>query len=72
MKLQETESLQQRHSAVRLQASQVDSLAAVLSRAFHSEPHLVYMIPDDGIRRKISPWFFRLAIQTGRSHGNVF
>jgi len=39
--------------------SPIEFLSTVLSRAFHSEPHFTYIMPDEQVRRMVVPWFVR-------------
>jgi ribosomal protein S18 acetylase RimI-like enzyme len=55
-----------------LDTSQIDLLATVFSRAFHNNPNFVYMIPDEGTRRTLSPWFFRSAIRASQLYGKIY
>src|SRR5262245_42463174 len=54
------------------QMSQIDSLEAALSRAFHNEPGITYVLPDEAARRALLPSFFRsVFIPATRMHGEV-
>jgi len=44
----------------KLALREVNILSNVLSRALHDEPHLVYMIPQEEMRRTAAPGFSRL------------
>jgi hypothetical protein len=58
---------------VRLDVSQVDSLATVLSGALQNEPNFKYLIPDEQARRTILPWFFRaVAIRACHVYGEIY
>src|SRR5262245_33957370 len=57
--------------ATHLEASQVDALANVLSRARHNEPYLTYLIPDVEVRRMVSPWLFLSMIRAGQLYGEI-
>jgi hypothetical protein len=57
--------------AIRLEPSQVDGLAAVLSLAFYEGPNFRYMIPDDHARLSLLPAFFHVAIRTSQLYGVV-
>jgi hypothetical protein len=52
---------QERHhlSPVQIQMSQVEGFATVLSQAFHNEPRVAYILPEEVTRRSVLPWFFR-------------
>jgi hypothetical protein len=58
---------------VRLDISQADSLASVLSRAIQNEPNFKYLIPDEQARRTILPWFLRaVAIRACHAYGEIY
>jgi hypothetical protein len=58
---------------VRLDISQADSLATVLSHAIQSEPNFKYLIPDELVRRTILPWFLRaVAIRACHIYGEIY
>jgi len=58
---------------VRLDLSQADSLASVLSRAIQNEPHFKYLIPDEQARCTILPWFLRaVAIRACHVYGEIY
>src|SRR6266850_6294186 len=71
MNLQRLDNPQQLSLAPRLEPSQVDSLATVLSRTFQNEPELVYMLPDEQARRMVSPSLFLSAIRAGQRYGEI-
>jgi len=71
MNLQRLENPQQLSPLAPLEAPKLDSLATVLSRAFHSEPNLVYMVPDENTRRIVSPSIFLSAIRAGELYGEI-
>ena len=45
---------------VRLRRAQFDEASAVLARAFQGDPAWTWLLPDDGRRRDVLPWLFRL------------
>lgn len=45
--------------------------AAVLARAFHDDPMLVFVEPDPQRRRRVLPWFFAAAVRLGHRRGRV-
>jgi hypothetical protein len=71
MNLQRLDNPQQLSPAARLEPSQLDSLATVLSRTFQDEPELVYMVPDEEARRIVSPSLFLSAIRAGQRYGEI-
>ena len=72
MNLQRLDDPQEQLStAPRLEASRIDSFATLLSRAFHNEPDLVYMVQDEEARRTVSLSFFQAAIQAGLVFGEI-
>ena len=55
-----------------VQTSQTDSLEALLSRAFHNEPNITYVFPDEAARHTVLPLFFRsVVIPATQMHGEV-
>ena len=46
-------------SPVQGEISEVEFLAAVLTQAFHNEPRIAYILPEEVARRSVLPWFFR-------------
>jgi ribosomal protein S18 acetylase RimI-like enzyme len=72
MNLERINDPQPLNPVVRLGTAQVDFLAAVLGEACYNDPHFVYMIPDEHIRRRVSPWFFQSAIRAGQSYGEIY
>jgi hypothetical protein len=60
-------------SVTPLHVSQIEALAAMLSRAFHHEPNFTYIMPDDQARRRIMPWFFlTVVIPASRLYGEIY
>src|SRR5262249_35798729 len=58
---------------VRLEVSQAESLATVLSLAHQNEPKFKYLIPDEPARGTILPWFFRaVAIPACHVYGEIY
>ena len=61
------------HPAVRIRNSQVELLAAVLTRAFYNDPGVTYILPDPHMRRSILPWFFTsAAVRASRLCGEIY
>jgi len=57
-------------SPVQIQMSQVEGFATVLSQAFHNEPRVAYILPEEVTRRSVLPWFFRsIAIRASQFGG---
>jgi len=60
-------------SAVRIRTSQVELLGSVLTRAFHDDPGVEYILPDTRTRRSVLSWFFTsVAIRTSRLCGEIY
>src|SRR5262245_9664853 len=57
--------------AIRMEPTQPDGLASVLSRAHYDAPQFRYMIPDDRARLRLLPVLFRIAIRACLVHGEV-
>jgi GNAT superfamily N-acetyltransferase len=57
---------------VRLQPSQVDEAAAMLGRAFMSDPPLIYGIPDPTERARMLPALFRANLRCALAIGEVW
>jgi len=59
--------------AVQIQMSQVEGLATVLSQAFHNDPRVAYILPEEVARRSVLPWFFRsVAIRASQLCGEIY
>src|SRR5262245_59482504 len=59
--------------AVRIRTSQIESLGSVLTRAFHNDPGVEYVLPDARTRRPVLSWFFiSVAIRTSRLCGEIY
>ena len=56
----------------KLALREVNILSNVLSRALHDEPHLVYMIPQEEMRRTAAPRFFEAAIRASQWYGEIY
>src|SRR5262245_10132235 len=56
---------------IRPTAMQDERLANVLGRAFHDEPFVNYVLPDEPARRALLPPFFLKAIGIARLYGQV-
>src|SRR5262245_30142873 len=63
---------QQLNPVNKLEMRQVHLLSSVLSRALHNEPHLVYLIPEEEMRRAVSPWFFQAAIHASQLCAEIY
>ena len=60
-------------SPVQGEMSQVEFLAAVLTQAFHNEPRIAYILPEEVTRRSVLPWFFRsVAIRASQLCGEIY
>jgi GNAT superfamily N-acetyltransferase len=57
--------------AILLEPSQMDGLAAVLTRAYYDEPHFKYIMPDEQTRLRLLPGCFREAIRATQSFGEI-
>src|SRR5260370_20605479 len=71
MNLQRLDNPQQLSPVAPLEPSQVDSLATVLSRTYQDEPELAYMVPDEEVRRIVSPSLSQSAIRAGQRYGEI-
>ena len=59
-------------SVARLQVSQTEALATMLSRSFQNEPNFVYLIPDEQARlRSLRGFFQMVAIPASRLFGEI-
>jgi GNAT superfamily N-acetyltransferase len=56
---------------IRLEPSQIEELANVLSRDFHTSAAFQYLIPDEHARFHILEVFFCDAIRASQSHGEI-
>jgi hypothetical protein len=60
-------------SPVQIQMSQIEGFATVLSQAFHNEPRVAYILPEEVARRSVLPWFFgSVAIRASQLCGEVY
>jgi hypothetical protein len=67
------DQIQGLNPAVRMDLSQAQCLEAVLSRAFHNDPSVTYILPDEATRRAALPWFFRsVAIRASQFIGEIY
>ncbi len=57
--------------AVALAPDQIEQAADVLTRAFLNDPLNVYMLPDEGDRRRLCPVHFAAFVKYGRLAGHV-
>jgi hypothetical protein len=60
------------HSVKRLDASQVQVLRGILSRALRGEPRLAHIIPDEQTREAVLPWLVASAVRAGEIYGETF
>ncbi len=68
-----SEGTRQSKPVVRLDTSQVDLLATVLSRACQDEAKFKYLMPDEQTRRAVLPWFFgSVAIRASHLYGEIY
>jgi hypothetical protein len=59
--------------AVRIRTSQIELLGGILTRAFHNDPGVEYILPDAHTRRSVLSWFFTsVAIRTSRLCGEIY
>ena len=59
-------------TALRLEMSKAEELAAVLSEALCNEPHFRYVIPDDHARLRFLRGYFGSAIRASRLNGEIY
>ena len=59
-------------TALRLEASKAEELAAVLSEALCNEPHFRYVIPDDPMRIHFLRGYFGSAIRASQLNGEIY
>jgi len=53
--------------------SQVEGFATVLSQAFHNEPRVAYILPEEVTRRSVLPGFFRsIVIRASQFGGEIY
>src|SRR4030095_78201 len=71
MSLQRIEAEQRFSSEAELEASEVEALATVLTRTFHDEPNIEYVLPDEEVRRIALPSFGLSAIRAGQLYGEI-
>jgi GNAT superfamily N-acetyltransferase len=55
-----------------LATAQIEESADVLARAFHDDPLMLYIEPDDARRLKVLPWFMGCAVRLGDKFGEVY
>jgi len=56
----------------KLEMREVNALSNILSRTLHNEPHLVYLIPEEEMRRTVSLRFFQTAIYASRPCAEIY
>ena len=59
-------------TALRLEMSKAEELAAVLSEALCNEPHFRYVIPEDHTRLRFLRGFFGSAIRASQLNGEIY
>ena len=57
---------------VRLEPPQVKRVARALARAFHDDPGIVWIVPNEGQRRRLLYWNHKKFLQYGLRAGHVF
>src|SRR5437899_8360779 len=73
MSIDQSRRTRQSKPVVRLDMSQVDLLATVLSRACQDEAKFKYLMPDEQTRRAVLPWFFgSVAIRASHLYGEIY
>jgi hypothetical protein len=55
----------------KLEIHEVNSLSSILSRTLHDEPHLVYLFPEQEMRRNAARRFFEAAIHASELWGEI-
>lgn len=56
----------------RVGAADRKRVAALLARAFHDDPEMVYAFPDDGERARLLPWLFGLNVGYALRYGEGY
>lgn len=59
-------------TATKLGAHQINDSGAALARAFHDDPMLEFILPDEAKRAGPATWFFTAATKYGHRYGHVF
>jgi ribosomal protein S18 acetylase RimI-like enzyme len=57
---------------VAIQQHQIDAAAAVLGRAFHTNPGMVWALPDESTRTRKLTWFMKVGTKAGFADGEVY
>ena len=57
---------------IRVDVSQIEFLATVLSPTLYNEPLLKYLFPDEEMRRTVLLWFFRSIARSGQVSGEIY
>src|SRR5215831_12904358 len=57
---------------IRLDISQIELQATILSRAFYDEPQFKFLLPDEEMRRTLLPQLFRHVLRSGQLFGEIF
>jgi len=59
------------HPALPLRETQIEHAGFVLGRAFHDDPLMTFVFPDDDQRFRELPWFMSVAVRIGMRGGRV-
>jgi hypothetical protein len=51
---------------------QVEFVTEVLTQAFHNEPRVAYLLPEEVARRSVLPWFFRAIARASQLCGKLY
>ena len=57
---------------IRLPVNQARSAAAVLGRAFHNDPFMQYLVPDNARRARLLPSLFSVLVRYCLAYGEVY
>jgi ribosomal protein S18 acetylase RimI-like enzyme len=57
---------------VPLAPGQAREAGEVLARAFHDDPHWVWILPDESKRAQVLPWFMEVWARCCRKYGEVY
>src|SRR4030095_6386453 len=71
-KVQQLERSGESHAVTRLETSQANHLAHVLSRVSHEEPRFTYTLPDEEERRAALPRILSSAIRVSHLSGETY
>src|SRR5579859_5800305 len=56
----------------RVGAADGERVSAVLARAFHDDPEMVYALPDEETRARLLPWLIGLNVRYSLRYGEVY